>query len=235
MPTNARADTDTDTAARVARRYWNQHVTGAGNWRRDAFSGSELRAAGEDLAALRSGLGRPAATVPALWRYYTSPVDGRVTPELEAEHAALALYGLHQQSQSSPMHRRGVTIGTALRALHRSGRFSEEAVDRRVAAAVHTTAVPALLYRLRGLVTQLRAVQQPIDYDQLLSDVWRWSHPEHRQRVRREWGLAYHAWGPSSQDRTPAPGRPASPDGKSTTTGTKAPNPVQHASAPSTP
>ncbi|MFD9717840.1 type I-E CRISPR-associated protein Cse2/CasB [Streptomyces sp. NPDC059076] len=199
MPTNARADTD--TAARVARRYWNQHVTGDGHWRRDAFTGSELRAAGEDLAALRSGLGRPAATVPALWRYYTSPVDGRVTRELEAEHAALALYGLHQQSQSVPMHRRGITIGAALRALHRSGRFSEEAVDRRVAAAVHTTAVPALLYRLRGLITQLRSVQQPIDYDQLMSDVWRWSHPEHRQRVRREWGLAYHAWGPSSQDQ----------------------------------
>ncbi|MEU5400675.1 type I-E CRISPR-associated protein Cse2/CasB [Streptomyces sp. NPDC005963] len=230
MPTNARADTD--TAARVARRYWNQHVTGDGHWRRDAFTGSELRAAGEDLAALRSGLGRPAATVPALWRYYTSPVDGRVTRELEAEHAALALYGLHQQSQSVPMHRRGITIGAALRALHRSGRFSEEAVDRRVAAAVHTTAVPALLYRLRGLITQLRSVQQPIDYDQLMSDVWRWSHPEHRQRVRREWGLAYHAWGPSSQDQ---PGE-RSRSRESEAAGKDGTGPAQRpTSAPSTP
>lgn len=126
-----------------------------------------------------------------LWPYYTTPTDGRVTPELEAEHAALALYGLHQQSQNRPMHRRGVSAGAALRALRRSGRYSEAALDGHVAATVQTTTVAALVYRLRGLITQLRSVEQPLDYDQLLTDIQRWDSPVVRNRVRREWGLAY--------------------------------------------
>ncbi|MFI6289530.1 type I-E CRISPR-associated protein Cse2/CasB [Streptomyces sp. NPDC051018] len=193
MSTTAQPDPAAPTAAR--RRYWTRRVDGSGNWRTDHASGTAMRSPGEDLAAMRAGLGREAGAVPELWRFYTSPIDGRVTPELEAEHAALSLYGLHQQSQSRPMHRPGISMGAALRTLHHSQRFSEEAVDRRVAATVHTTSVSALVYRLRGLITQLRAVEQPVDYDQLLLDIQRWKSPGSRQQVRRGWGLAYHAWG----------------------------------------
>ncbi|MFI5755169.1 type I-E CRISPR-associated protein Cse2/CasB [Streptomyces sp. NPDC051569] len=190
--------------AAPVRRYWSQRADSHGRWRTDRAGGAEMRAPGEDLAALRSGLGRPAGTVPALWRFYTSRTDGQVTPELEAEHAALSLYGLHQQSQSRPMHMGGITMGKALRSLHRSGRFGEEAVDRRVAAAVQATSVPALVYRLRGLVTQLRSVEQPLDYDLLLRDIARWDHPESRQRVRRDWGLAYHSWDARADRASPS-------------------------------
>ncbi|MER5490671.1 type I-E CRISPR-associated protein Cse2/CasB [Streptomyces sp. NPDC002490] len=176
-----------------ARRYWSQRVDARGDWRTDPVSGARTRPPGEDLAALRAGLGRPAGTVPELWPFYASRVDGRVTPELEAEHAALALYGLHQQSQSKPMHQPGIPMGRALRALHGPERFGKEAVDQRVAAAVQTASVSALLYRLRGLVTQLRSVEQAVDYDQLLLDIQRWTTPGARQQVRRRWGLAYHA------------------------------------------
>lgn len=170
-------------------RYWTQRVRSDGSWRNE-----RIKAPGEELAALRAGLGHSAGTVPALWGFYTSPTDGQVTPELEAEHAALSLYGLHQQSQSQPMHKRGVSLGAALRGLRHNDRFSGEAVDRRVAAAVNTTSVPALVYRLRGLVTQLRAIKQPLDYDRLLQDIKGWHHPEARRRVRRSWGLSYHSW-----------------------------------------
>jgi len=158
---------------------------------------------GEDLASLRSGLGHPAGTVPALWPFYTSPTDGRMTQELEAEHAALSLFGLHQQSQRQPMHKHGVSVGAALRALHHSDRFSAEAVDRRVAAAVNTTSVAALVYRLRGLVPQLRSIGQPLDYDALLRDIKHWHHSESRRRVRRDWGLAYHSWGAQPDKQQP--------------------------------
>ncbi|MFE2045960.1 type I-E CRISPR-associated protein Cse2/CasB [Streptomyces sp. NPDC059477] len=174
------------------RRYWAQRVDADGAWRKQRANGVSPQPPGEDLAALRSGLGRPAGTVPALWRFYTSPVDGQVTTELEAEHAALSLYGLHQQSQSRPMHSPGSHIGTALRTLHLRDRFSEEAVDRRVASAVHASSVTAFVYRLRGLVTQLRSVEAPLDYDRLLQDIKRWHYTESRQSVRRDWGLAYH-------------------------------------------
>lgn len=187
--------------------YWNRYVDAGGSWRRDARSGPHAVATpppGEDLAALRSGLGRPAGSVPALWRFYTCEVDdyaarrGEVSDEQEAEHAALALFGLHQQGQQDPMHRPGVSLGRALRALRQSGKFSEEAVDRRVQAVAATTSVPALLHRLRGLVDQMRTIHQPLDYDLLMQDVRNWHRPDARQRVRRTWGLHYHVWDQAS-------------------------------------
>lgn len=109
------------------------------------------------------------------------------------------------------MHHPGTTLGKALRALRRSEKFSEQAVDSRVGAAVAATSVPILLHRLRGLVTQLRTVHQPVDYDRLLLDIERWSRIESRQGVRRRWGLDYHVWGAPSGDQ-PADGRdPSSP------------------------
>ncbi|MFJ7996899.1 type I-E CRISPR-associated protein Cse2/CasB [Streptomyces sp. NPDC096310] len=202
MSTTPQTDT-TRVSTPNLRRYWAQRVDSSGAWRKQPAGKTSVRPPGEDLAALRSGLGRPAGTVPALWPFYTSPVDGQVTPELEAEHAALSLYGLHQQSQSCPMHKPGVHMGTALRTLHRSGRFGEEAVDHRVAAAVHTSSVTALVHRLRGLITQLRSVQQPLDYDRLLQDIKRWHYAESRQSVRRDWGLAYHAWSARGDKEAP--------------------------------
>ena len=191
MPTATEHDGNT---AAPKLRYWSQRIAYDGTWRNDPRTKSSMEAPGEDLAALRSGLGKPAGTVPALWPFYTSPTDGQVTHELEAEHAALSLYGLHQQSRRRPMHHRGVSPGKALRALRLDDRFSDEAIDRRVAAAVNATSVPALVYRLRGLITQLRSIDQPMDYDQLLQDIRNWHFPEPRRRVRSSWGLAYHSW-----------------------------------------
>ncbi|MGW1110861.1 type I-E CRISPR-associated protein Cse2/CasB [Streptomyces albidoflavus] len=163
-------------ASSLPRPYWSGRADEQGQWRTRA--GESLRPPGEDLSALRAGLGKKAFTEPRLWQYYTTPTDGRVTLELEAEHAALALYGLHQQSQEQPMHRQGVRTGRALRALHQ--RYSEEATDRRVAQAVGATSAAAFAYRLRALVTQLRSIGQPLDYDQLMQDLLRWHFPDGR-------------------------------------------------------
>ncbi|MET9292825.1 type I-E CRISPR-associated protein Cse2/CasB [Streptomyces sp. NPDC003077] len=200
--TRSAASTTTD-------RYWAGRAGADGRWKVIPGLGP-MEPPGEDLAALRSGLGLGAYEAPALWPFYTSPADGKVTPELEAEHVALSLYGLHQQSQRQPMHQQGISLGAALRVLRHSGRFREEAVDRRVAAAVNATSVPALAYRLRGLITQLRGIQQPLDYDRLLSDIKGWHHAESRRRVRRAWGLAYDA---------PSPHRPHGEDGNDGTSG----------------
>ncbi|MDG4534907.1 type I-E CRISPR-associated protein Cse2/CasB [Streptomyces sp. AV19] len=193
-------DTSTPAHTEDTRRYWTRRIRDDGTWRTQG--GVAVPAPGEDLAALRAGLGRSAGTVPKLWPFYTSETDGRVTPELEAEHAALALYGLHQQGRPSPMHRRRVSPGTALRALRESNRFSEEAVNRRVAATVSSTSVPAFVYRLRGLIAQLRLINQPLDYDELLNNIKDWHHTDARRRVRRDWGLAYYAWAPKPEQES---------------------------------
>lgn len=201
-------DQQPDSTAGPVRRYWTTRIRDDGTWRIDNTNGVLLQAPGEDLAALRSGLGRPAGTAPALWPFYTTPPDdGRLTVELEAEHAALALYGLHQQSRREPMHKRGVHLGDALRALQRSERFSTEAVDRRVAALANASSAPVLVYRLRGLITQLRTIGQPLDYDALLRDIQHWHDPRARDRARRRLGLAYYAWAkPKDLGTTPNSG-----------------------------
>ncbi|WP_434795245.1 type I-E CRISPR-associated protein Cse2/CasB [Streptomyces albidoflavus] len=175
-------------------RFWYRYRKGQG-WRTDVPGGPP----GEELAALRSGLGREAASAPAMWPHYTTPTDGGLNAHLVAEHSALALYGLHQQSQSTPMHQRGIGLGRALHALRLSDRYSSDALDRRVAATVESNGLPPLLYRLRMLIPNLRAAAQPLDYDLLMQELVDWQRPDQRQLVRRKWGLEYYVWGPQTE------------------------------------
>lgn len=127
-----------------------------------------------NLALMRRGLDTRAYELWEMCRFYTFKVDddearrGRVSREQEAEHAALALYGLHQQSKRTSMHRPGIGLGVALRRLRNHGKFSADAIDARVTAAATTIDPDALLLRLRGLVDLLRTIDQPLDYERLI-------------------------------------------------------------------
>jgi CRISPR system Cascade subunit CasB len=155
---------------------------------------AERRPPGDELAALRRGIDREAGTVPALWPYYTTLTeDGRRTRALFAEHLALTLFAVHQQSKTLLMHRDGIGLGTAVLCLKRSGSFSDDAVDRRFAAAATATSLAELAVHLRGLVTQLRGITQPLDYSRLARDLRDWQTPERAAAVRRHWGGQYFA------------------------------------------
>ncbi|MEU0786699.1 type I-E CRISPR-associated protein Cse2/CasB [Streptomyces sp. NPDC006173] len=190
----------TEEEDHTKQRIWHQYIAADGTWLRKNKNPAEQRPRGQDLAVLRRGLGRPAATVLEMFPFYTCPVDdfaarrGEVSAEQEAEHIALALYGLHQQSQDRPMHRGGVGLGRAMLALRRHERTSDEAVDTRFQQAFSATSPTALQLRLRGLVTQLKDIKQPLDYDRLATDLHAWNRPESRSRVRRRWGLDYYGW-----------------------------------------
>ncbi|MEH0933998.1 type I-E CRISPR-associated protein Cse2/CasB [Micromonospora psammae] len=168
---------------------------------------------GRDLAALRAGLGREPGSVPAMWPYYTRlRTDGWVTPELRAEHAALALFAVHQQSQSRLMHQPDIGLGWAVANLRRSDKFSAEAVDRRFGAAATATSFTEVVAHLRGLVSQLRALKpaQPLDYSRLVRDLCDWQHQDRVHSVRRRWGSQYFTIQKESetstaQDPTPSP------------------------------
>ena len=181
--------------------YWLRYVNPRGEWVRLSRTGPP----GAELAALRRGLGREPGEVPAMWPFYTQANDrGELTPEYAAEHAALSLYGLHQQSQRDSMHRDGVSIGKAVAVLRRrwggrSAQVQEDKVDwtrvhpidRRFAAAATATSFSELVLHLRGLVTQLRGISQPLDYTQLYEDLLAWHSPVGATRVRRRWGMEY--------------------------------------------
>lgn len=184
----------------MTKRYWSR-VAPDGTWLTDPRTGLPLGPPpGEELAALRAGLGRSAGEVPKMWRFYTCPIDdelakrGKVSVEQEAEHAALALYGLHQQSKRKSMHHPQVPLGKALYKLRISSRFSTQAVDARVNAAATTTSPTALLMRLRGLIDQLRVIDQPLDYDGLMRLIHDWHDEESRRRARRRWAVEYQVW-----------------------------------------
>nr|MDT0661571.1 type I-E CRISPR-associated protein Cse2/CasB [Micromonospora sp. DSM 115978] len=189
--------------------YWDRQVDADGKWRKDEPPGG-------DLAAMRRGAGREAGDVPEMWRFYSKLTrDGRRSRDLEAEHAALTLFAIHQQSKRRPMHRHGIGLGTAMRALRLSGKFSTEAVDRRFSAAATATSFPEVRLHLRGLITQLRTIDQPLDYTQLCKDLSNWQSADQVSRVRRTWGGQYFVKDDVAQPETnpvvPKQARPTDP------------------------
>ena len=161
-------------------------------WER--FDGGRLPP-GEDLAALRRGIDREPGSIPAMWPFYARlQADGGVSPALRAEHLALTLFAVHQQSKNTIVHEGGVGLGSALLRLRLDGKFSEEAVDRRFAAAATATSLTELAVHLRGLITQARALDHTrLDYTQLARDLRLWQNPERVGSIRRRWGAQYFA------------------------------------------
>jgi len=175
--------------------YWERSSDGGGSWKRlaQATEGPP----GVELASLRRGLGKEPGVVPSMWPFYTTwSKDGSVGHKLRAEHLALTLFALHQQGKRRPMHRHGIRIGSALQEMRRTGRFSEEALDRRFAAAATASSLTELGGHLRGLVSQLRVVDQGLDYSLLFYDLTNWQSPERQGAVRRRWGAQYFVWTP---------------------------------------
>jgi CRISPR system Cascade subunit CasB len=166
---------------------------------------------GADLAALRVGVGREAGSVPSMWRHYTMlTADGRLSTRLRAEHVALTLYAIHQQSQPTSVHRTGIGLGKAVHALRASEKFSPDAVDRRFNAVATATSLDECAHHLRGLVRQLRLISQGLDYTALVADLDGWQHPARIGRVRRDWGRQYFLGRDRADtERSPKAGRPA--------------------------
>lgn len=161
------------------------------------------------LAELRRGLGREPGTVPEMWPHYTQlTVDGRLSRRLRAEHLALSLFGMHQQSHTQAMHQPGKSLGRALREFHQETReappgsdTTANAVDKRLAALATATSFPELAEHLRGVVSLLGSRDIALDYDRLYTTLVRWQDPKRRGQVVRRWGSDYFLKGPNE----PAP------------------------------
>ncbi len=181
--------TETDTTSTAAR------SADTNREKRPFFWEREHRADlpdGADLAALRRGVGREPGSVPQMWQYYTTlQADGHLTTRLRAEHAALTLFAIHQQSLPRSAHELGSGLGTAVKELRASGKFSPDAVDRRFGTAATATSLSEASYHLRGLVRQLRQIQRPLDYTALFWDLVTWQNPARLGQVRRRWAAQY--------------------------------------------
>ncbi|MGW5820065.1 type I-E CRISPR-associated protein Cse2/CasB [Streptomyces noursei] len=175
--------------------YWKQYEPGQ-KW-------ENRKPSGEHLAALRRGLSAEAGAVPAMWKFHRAPnpdslaAIGQVSKAFIAEHHALALFGMHQQSKDRLMHDPNANFGNAVRALHT--RYSESAVDNRMQAAATATTVKGVVLQLRTLIGQLRTIEQPINYTDLMWSLRLWDRPDRRSRTLRSWGAGYHAWAPPTE------------------------------------
>ena len=148
------------------------------------------------LQALCRGKNQEPGASPSLWRYYTKLNDeGWLTKELRAEHLCLVAFGMHQQGTPYGVHRKGVGFGTALRQLRDSGRFSPEAVERRVQALATANNLDEVGNHLITLIDRMKSTKLPIalDYTQLYKDLVSLQYENLAGRIRRRWGGQFYS------------------------------------------
>ncbi|MEW2131035.1 type I-E CRISPR-associated protein Cse2/CasB [Streptomyces sp. NPDC005435] len=164
--------------------------------------------AGADLAALRAGLGEEAGTVPAMWGFYRTTmgsdlrVRGALTRALTAEHAALSLFGLHQQGRRQSVHTPGVSPGAACRLLLAQGDgVGQAALEERLGILLTSADAGELAHHLRSLVPLLRKAGIGLDYDLLRRALRNWDDPQRpdaQPGLRSMWDRDFHRKDPAA-------------------------------------
>lgn len=150
------------------------------------------------LARMRRAVGADIADHPEAWCevYSGFPEElvgagDEVGPYEHAAHVALALFALHQQSQTQPMHARGPSarLGSAVRKLATPNDVQEheQATIRRFDALVTADGFGEIVHHLRGIVLLLKNKSIPLDYGQLASDLASLHWPEGATRVKLRW------------------------------------------------
>ncbi|MEU3281429.1 type I-E CRISPR-associated protein Cse2/CasB [Streptomyces antibioticus] len=166
------------------------------------------RDAGAELAALRSGSGREAGTVAAMWAFHRTRMEfawrdkGALTRDLVAEHAALTLFARHQQTHVRPMHVAGNSPGTAAGLLAQKaaaggeGKSATAALERRFGVLLTSADVDELVLHLRSLVPLLNQAGVGLDYDLLRDALRAWDdprRPDAAASLRQNWDRDFHA------------------------------------------
>ena len=149
------------------------------------------------LAELRRGVGKAPGELPALWGILLEDFPeewmsdrGGASREEWAAYIALTLFALHQQSRNTrslPMHRRGQTLGRALRRMAGEDTDAQERILRRFRQLSSAADIRGAAYHLRGLVQLLRAADIPMDYAALARDLYQYQFPEGAADVRLRW------------------------------------------------
>ena len=164
------------------------------------------------LARLRRGIGRDPGFDFTLERYLQVPDDllghrpaddAEATDAEHAQHDAVTLYALHQQSRRERMHADGRGLGQALSELVRRS-AGPEGVRRRFAALGTASTYHESIYHLRSLITMLREHQIPLDYGLLADDLKTLRGPTGRPTVQAIWGREFFRTRPNADPDAPA-------------------------------
>lgn len=153
------------------------------------------------LARLRRAVTSAPGSDPDVWADTVGALPERLSHGSHAEneptdyeraaHEAITLYALHQQSQSTAVHRQDISLGSAARRLVRAtGR--DDAIRSRFQAIATAESATGVLYHLRALVTLLRSEGIPLDYAQLAVDLRQLHEGTRADQVRLRWGRDFH-------------------------------------------
>ena len=150
------------------------------------------------LARLRRGIGHFPGELPELWGDFLMdlPEDlhghgAEISRAEWAIYTAMTMFALHQQGksrESEPMHRGGISLGTAANRLIKSESDDRERISRRFYPAVTASDMMELSHHLRGLVSLLRSESIPMDYARLAADLYLFQNPDEADRIKLRWG-----------------------------------------------
>jgi CRISPR system Cascade subunit CasB len=152
------------------------------------------------LAKLRKNIAQAPGSDSDIWAVTIAGVPGspygdKATNQEWAVHIAVTLFALHQQGKGNPSHVAGVGLGQAVARLDRLIGGPEEGVSpvrRRFNAIVTSQDITELRHHLRGLVSQLRGADIPLDYGMLADDLLAFQDPNRADDVRRRWARQFY-------------------------------------------
>ena len=172
----------------IVRQYTLRQIARLDKQRND----SQGRAA---MAHLRRGVGHVPGELPLLWGSFLAglpeelrSISGEPSRAEWAIYTALTLYALHQQGKADSVQAENVSLGKA--ALRLAGGSDEERqrIWRRLNLVAQADDMQKMSYRLRQLVTLLKAGGIGLDYAMLAADLFEYQFDASVNRVRLRWG-----------------------------------------------
>ena len=159
------------------------------------------------LAHLRRGIGHVPGEIPMLWGSFLAGLPEELcSPSGEASYAewavytALTLYALHQQGKGDSMQVNDISLGSAARRLAGNDEKQQERIWRRLNLVAQADDIQELSYRLRQLVTLLKAAGIGLDYALLAADLYEYQFASAANRVRLRWGQDFFRMNRNEED-----------------------------------
>lgn len=160
------------------------------------------------MAHLRRGVGHVPGEQPVLWGSFLAglpeelcSVNGEPSYAEWAIYTALTLYALHQQGKADNVQAEDVSLGKAALRLAGGSEEERQRIWRRLNLVAQADDMPEMSYRLRQLVTLLKAGGVGLDYAMLAADLFEYQFDASANRVRLRWGQDYFHTSKNEEDR----------------------------------
>lgn len=147
------------------------------------------------MAQLRRGIGCVPGELPMLWGSFLAglpeelrSISGDPSYAEWAVYTALTLYAMHQQGKAESVQVAQVSLGSAAMRMAGGSDDGRERVWRRLNLVAQAADMQEMSYRLRQLVSLMKAEKIGLDYALLAADLYEYQFASSANRVRLRWG-----------------------------------------------